>query len=136
MAAQIQLEVVSPERLLVSEAVDMVTVPALGGEIGVLPGHAPLISQLRTGILGYTQGGAVRRLHVSEGFVEVASDRVSVLAEVAERPEEVDSTRAKQEREQAEGVLKSLRSTPEETAAAQIELDRAVTRLELLQLSS
>ena len=86
MAEKIQLEVVTPERRVLSEMVDGVQVPGLNGELGILPGHVPLISQLQTGVLSYTQGGQVQRLHVSGGFVEVNADRVSVLAEVAEHP--------------------------------------------------
>ena len=98
----IQLEVVTPERRVLAEAVDAVTVPGLNGELGILPGHTPLISQLQTGVLSYTQGGTTHRLHVSGGFVEVNADRVSVLAEVAERPEEIDAARARLAREHAE----------------------------------
>ncbi len=84
--AQLQLEVVTPERRVLSEEVDMVVVPGLGGELGILPGHTPLISQLQTGVLSYTQGGRTSQLHVSGGFLEVRDDHVSVLAEIAERP--------------------------------------------------
>jgi F-type H+-transporting ATPase subunit epsilon len=98
MAEQIQLEVVTPERRVLAEAVDSVTVPGMNGELGILPGHTPLISQLQTGVLSYTKNGATERLHVSGGFVEVNADRVSVLAEIAERPEEIDAARARLER--------------------------------------
>jgi F-type H+-transporting ATPase subunit epsilon len=125
----LQLDVITPERRLISEAVDSVTVPGLGGELGILPGHTPLISQLQTGVLTYTQGGASRRLLVSGGFVEVNADRVSVLADVAERPEEVDAQRARQERDEAERRLGSFTGTPDEMAALRSQLDRANTRL-------
>ena len=85
MAEKIQLEVVTPERRVLAEPVDMVTVPGLGGELGILPGHTPLISQLQTGVLTYVQEGKSYSLHVSGGFVEVRDDHVSVLADVAER---------------------------------------------------
>ncbi len=75
----LQLDVITPERRLVSEAVDSVTVPGAAGELGILPGHTPLISQLSSGVLSYTQGQTTRRLLVSGGFVEVNADRVSVL---------------------------------------------------------
>ncbi len=96
MADRIQLDVITPERSVLSETVDFVSVPGAGGEIGILPGHTPLISQLRTGLLTYTQGGATERLLVAGGFVEVSSDRVSVLADAAERPEEVEPATARQ----------------------------------------
>src|SRR5688572_31311713 len=85
MADKIQLEVVTPERRVLAEPVDMVTVPGLGGELGILPGHTPLISQLQTGVLTYVQDGKSFPLHVSGGFVEVRDDLVAVLAEVTER---------------------------------------------------
>jgi hypothetical protein len=79
MAQQLQLDVVTPERRVLSEAVDTTTIPGLNGELGILPGHTPLISQLKTGILTYTHDGRTSQLHVSGGFVEVRDDRVSVL---------------------------------------------------------
>ena len=84
MAEKIQLEVVTPERRVLAEPVDMVTVPGLGGELGILPGHTPLISQLQNGVLTYVQDGKSSSLHVTGGFVEVHDDHVSVLAEGTE----------------------------------------------------
>ena len=127
----LQLDVITPERRLVSEAVDYVTVPGAAGELGILPGHTPLISQLRTGVLSYTQGTTTRRLLVSGGFVEVNGDRVSVLADLAEFPEEVDAARARTEREEAERLLGGFTGTPEEMADVRARLDRATTRLQL-----
>src|ERR671920_1058063 len=119
----LQLDVITPERRLLSEQVDAATVPGMNGELGILPGHTPLISQLQTGVLSYTQGGATHRLHVSGGFVEVNADRVSVLAEIAERPEEIDAARARLAREHAEKTLSSFTGTEEdfETARARLE---------------
>src|ERR671916_2213763 len=116
MAERLQLDVITPERRLISETVDSVTVPGAGGELGILPGHTPLISQLQTGILSYTQGPTTRRLLVSGGFVEVNGDRVSVLADLAEFPEEVDAARARAERDDAERRLGGFSGTPEEMA--------------------
>ena len=114
-----------------SEAVDYVTVPGAAGELGILPGHTPLISQLRTGVLSYTQGATTRRLLVSGGFVEVNADRVSVLADLAELPEEVDAARARTEREQAEKSLGAFTGSPEEFAETRTQLERAAARLQL-----
>ncbi|HEX8187769.1 MAG TPA: F0F1 ATP synthase subunit epsilon [Pyrinomonadaceae bacterium] len=127
----LQLDVITPERRLLSEQADSVTVPGLGGELGILPGHTPLISALQTGVLSYAQGAATRRLLVSGGFVEVNNDRVSVLADLAEFPEEVDAARARAEREEAERLLGGFSGTPEELAEARARLDRASTRLQL-----
>ena len=127
----LQLDVITPERRLLSEQADSVTVPGLGGELGILPGHTPLISALQTGVLSYTQGTTTRRLLVSGGFVEVNKDRVSVLADLAEFPEEVDAARARTEREEAERLLGGFSGTPEELADVRARLDRATTRLQL-----
>jgi F-type H+-transporting ATPase subunit epsilon len=127
----LQLDVITPERRLLSEQVDAVTVPGLGGELGILPGHTPLISQLQTGVLSYTLGGATRRMLVSGGFVEVSDDRVSVLADLAEFPEEVDAARARTERDEAERQLGAFTGSPEELAELRTRLDRAGARLQL-----
>jgi F-type H+-transporting ATPase subunit epsilon len=127
----LQLDVITPERRLVSEAVDYVTVPGAAGELGVLPGHTPLISLLRTGVLSYTQGATTHRLMVSGGFVEVNADRVSVLADMAEQPEEVDAQSARTERDAAEKQLGAFAGSPEELAEVSARLDRANARLQL-----
>ncbi len=127
----LQLDVITPERRLVSEAVDYVTVPGAAGELGILPGHTPLISQLRTGVLSYTQGTATHRLMVSGGFVEVNSDRVSVLADMAEQPEEVDAQAARIERDAAEKQLGAFAGAPEELDEVRTRLERANARLQL-----
>ena len=131
MAEQIQLEVVTPERRVLSEAVDSVNVPGREGELGILPGHTPLISQLQTGVLSYVQNGVTRRLHVSGGFVEVNADRVSVLAEIAEHPEEIDAARARLTREHAEKALSAFSGTEDDFEVARARLERSVVRLHL-----
>jgi F-type H+-transporting ATPase subunit epsilon len=131
MADKIQLEVVTPERRVLAESVDMVTVPGLGGELGILPGHTPLISQLQTGVLTYAQDGKNSQLHVSGGFVEVRDDHVAVLADVAERPEEIDAARAKQSRDRLEKQLHSWSGTEEDFEVARVKLERSVVRLQL-----
>ena len=131
MAEKIQLEVVTPERRVLNEAVDMVTVPGLGGELGILPGHTPLISQLQTGDLSYTQAGKSFQLHVSGGFVEVRDDLVSVLASVAERPEEIDAARAKLSRDKWEKQLNAWSGSEEDFEVAKTKLDRSLVRLQL-----
>lgn len=131
MAEQIQLEVVTPERRVLLETVDAVQVPGANGELGILPGHTPLISQLQTGVLSYTQGERTRRLHVSGGFVEVNRDRVSVMAEVAERPEEIDAARARLAREHAEKTLSAWSGSEEDFEVARAKLERSIVRLQL-----
>ena len=131
MAQQLQLDVITPERRVLSEAVDMVTVPGLGGELGILPGHTSLISQLKTGVLSYLQAGSTSQLHVSGGFVEISDDRVTVLAEVAERPEEIDAARARLAREHVEKQLSAWSGTEEDFEVARAKLERSMVRLHL-----
>ena len=131
MAEKIQLEVVTPERRVLSEAVEMVTVPGLNGEMGILPGHTPLISQLKTGVLAYVQEGRTSQLHVSGGFVEVRDDKVSVLAEVAERPEEIDVAGARATRDRVEKQMSSWSGGEDDLESVKTELARAEVRLQL-----
>ena len=131
MAEQLQLDVVTPERRVLSEQVNSVTVPGRGGEMGILPGHAPLISELQTGVLSYNEDGTTFQLHVSGGFIEVNDDHVSVLAEIAERPEEIDAARARMVREQTEKQLSSWSGTEEDFERARAKLERSMVRLQL-----
>ena len=129
MADKLQLEVITPEKLVLREAVDEVTLPGLDGELGILPEHTPLISQLQTGALTYRKSGEKRSVHVSGGFAEVLPDRVSVLTDVAEAAEDIDAERAKRSRERAE---KRLQGGGEiDVNRAQLKLQRAVTRLDV-----
>ena len=131
MSEKIELEVVTPERRVLAEPVEMVTVPGLNGELGILPGHTPLISQLKTGVLTYAQDGKNSQLHVSGGFVEVRDDKVSVLAEVAERPEEIDVAGARSARERLEKQLSGWSGSEEDLEIARTELARSEVRLQL-----
>ena len=131
MSQSLQLEVVTPERRVLSESVNSVTVPGRNGEMQILPGHAALISELQTGVLTYNQDGTNFQLHVSGGFVEVSDDRVSVLAEIAERPEEIDAARARLARDHTEKELSSWSGTEEDFEKARAKLERAMVRLHL-----
>jgi F-type H+-transporting ATPase subunit epsilon len=130
MADKLNLEVITPERLVLRESVDEVVVPGLGGELGILPEHTPLISQLQTGVLTYRQGGTSRQMHVSGGFVEVQPDRVSVLSDVAERPEDIDLDRAERAKERAERRLKA-QGDDVDFPRAELKLQRATIRIQL-----
>ena len=91
MADQIQFELVSPERLLLSEPVEMVVVPGVEGDFGVLPGHAPLVSTVRPGVIAVFEGGkVVQRIFVARGFAEVTAERCTVLAEQATPVADID----------------------------------------------
>src|ERR1043166_7241687 len=131
MADQLQLEVVTPERRVLSESVNSVTVPGRNGEMQILPGHAALISELQTGVLAYNQGGTPQQLHVSGGFIEVNNDKVSVLAEIAERPDEIDAARARLAREHTEKQLSSWSGSEEDFEKARAKLERSMVRLQL-----
>ena len=104
---KIQLEIVTPERMFFRGEVDEVSVPAVQGSLGILPGHAPLLSELEIGTLSYRRGSEELSLFCSWGFVEVLPDRVSVLAEVAEAPDQIDVAGAQEALRQAEELLRS-----------------------------
>ena len=131
MNQSLQLDVVTPERRVLSESVNSVTVPGRGGEMQILPGHAALISELQTGVLAYNLDGTNFQLHVSGGFIEVNNDRVSVLAEIAERPEEIDAARARLAREHTEKQLSSWSGSEEDFEKARAKLERSMVRLQL-----
>src|SRR5690348_11399058 len=101
MAEIIVLEIATPERQLVREEVTEVQLPGKSGYLGILPGHAALLGQLGTGFLSYTTAGRKRFLSVQGGFVEVLADHVRVLANVAERAEEIDVERAREDLKRA-----------------------------------
>lgn len=129
MADTIDLEVVTPERQLVKESVTEAQIPAKEGYIGVLPGHAPLLSLLGSGVLTYTpQGGARKALAIHGGFVEVLPDHISVLANLAERAEEIDIEKARTALKQATERLTShdqAGATDPAVALAESELAQA-----------
>ena len=102
LPTKLTLEVVTPERLLVSQEVDEVQLPGAEGYFGVLPGHTPLLATLQVGELWYRIGQQKHYLAVAFGFAEVLPDRVTVLAQLAERPEDIDVPRAEAARKRAE----------------------------------
>jgi F-type H+-transporting ATPase subunit epsilon len=115
MADTFQLEIVTPEKLVVKDNAEEAQIPAITGYIGVLPGHAPLITELGAGEISYRSGGQVHRFATAWGFAEVLPDRVTVLAETVERADEIDVARAKQALTQAEDALKEAQSEEEVT---------------------
>lgn len=130
MADTIQLEVVTPERQVVSEAAEYIEIPGSTGYIGVLPGHAPLLTELAPGEISYRVGGNIKRMAVGWGLAEVLPTQVTVLARVAERAEEIDVQRAEEARKRAEEALRT--ATPGgELEEAQAALQRATARLEV-----
>ncbi|HEX5732853.1 MAG TPA: F0F1 ATP synthase subunit epsilon [Blastocatellia bacterium] len=135
MPDKIHLEVVTPERKVFEAEVDRVDVPGLDGELGILPGHTELISQLKpAGLLTYYVNDQKGEMAISDGFVEVSPDRVVVLADKAERPEDIDLRRALEYKEHAERQLQRALSDPDiDIVRATIELERASIELQLAE---
>ena len=110
MADTLQLQIVTPDKRLVDEAVDQVQMPGLNGYLGILPGHAPLLTELGPGEISYFRGGSAQYLAVAWGFAEVLPDKVTILADAAERPEDIDVKRAQEAKARAEEALKKADS--------------------------
>src|ERR1700726_1206585 len=102
-----KLEIVTPEKKVVDTAAEEVQIPGKNGYLGVLPGHAPLITELAVGEIIYCENSQEFRLAVAWGFAEVLSDKVTILAETAERPTEIDVERARKAKARAEQILKT-----------------------------
>lgn len=126
----LNLEIVTPDRPLIKEQVDEVEIPATNGYIGVLPGHTPLLAMLEVGQLWYRKGQEKFYLSIAFGFVEVLPDRVTILAQIAERPEDIDVQRADAARRRAQERL--VRPTMEmDFERARIALMKSLIRLQV-----
>ncbi len=133
MASTIKLDVVTPERVVFSEEVNMVIARALDGDLGVLANHAPLITALKIGILRVKKGDRISHIAISGGgFMEVNPEKITILADTAEKPGEIDVERAKSAKERAEKRLTSQREDVD-YARAEAALRRAMTRLETIE---
>jgi F-type H+-transporting ATPase subunit epsilon len=130
----IDLTIVTPERSIVHEQVDELQVPGAEGYLGILPGHAPLFSELKVGEVGYRQGDRWFFLSVAWGFVEVHSNQVRILAETAERAHEIDLDRAKRAKERAEERI-SRGGDDIDYRRALISLERALIRIQVASRS-
>jgi len=130
LPGSIRLEVVTPEQRQVNEVVDEVVLPGSEGSLGVLPGHTPLLTTLGIGWLMYRRGDLRRYLAIAWGFAEVLPDRVSVLAEIAERAEAIDRERARKARDRALERLRG-RGTDTDFRRAQIALQKAILRIQV-----
>ena len=122
MAETLQLEIVTPERLVEKDTVEEVQIPGKKGYLGILPGHAPLITELGVGEIIYKVSGLTRHISVAWGFAEVLPDKVTILAETAERAEDIDIERARKAKERAEERLRS--------ASGEVDYQRALTALD------
>ena len=132
MADTFQLEIVTPEKMIVKDVAEEVQIPGSGGYLGVLTGHAPLITELSAGELSYRNGGNTYRFSVAWGFAEVLPDRVTILAETAERADEIDVNKAQADKKHAEQHLADGKSE-EDFVKAEGELKYAESRLEVAQ---
>lgn len=133
LPTEIHLEIVTPDRQVARDKVIAISVPGKEGYMGILPGHAPLLSLLKVGELSYTQGNVTHYLAVNWGFVEVLGDRVIVLAETAERAEEIDIDRARQAKQRAEERLGKVSDSEVDMNRARTALERAMARLEVAE---
>jgi F-type H+-transporting ATPase subunit epsilon len=130
MAEVFQLEIVTPEKQVVSDTAEEVQIPGKKGYLGILPGHAPLITELSVGEIIYRKDGQPNYLSVAWGFAEILPTKVTILAEAAERPEEIDARRAQEARQRAEERLKSQDPTTDYERALYA-LKRADVRLDV-----
>ena len=129
LPTSIDLQIVTPDRMLVHEQVDEVQVPGVNGYFGVLPGHTPLLAALSVGELWYRKGQEKTYLAIAYGFAEVLPDRVSILAQLAERPEEIDVERAEAARRRASERLDQRSDVDYERA--RVSLMKSLTRIQV-----
>ncbi len=130
MAEMIELEIVTPEKLVVRDQADEVQIPGKDGYLGVLPGHAPLITELAVGEISYRKAGHVAHISVAWGFAEVLPDKVTILAETAERADEIDVLRAQAALKNSQERL-SAADSEEKVDQALAAVRRAEARIEV-----
>ena len=129
----LHLEIVTPERLAYEDDVDIVVVPGIEGELGILPHHAPLITTLGVGELRIRKGGAEESFAIIGGFLQVRPDKVVVMAETADLASDIDLERAQQARREAERVLETAANEPADLAAARAQLQQALLRIRVAE---
>jgi F-type H+-transporting ATPase subunit epsilon len=130
LPTSIELQIVTPDKLLVREQVDEVEIPGSEGYFGVLPGHTPMLASLAVGELWYRKGQDKTYVSIAFGFAEVLPDRVAILAQLAERAEDIDPARAEEARKRAESRLAGPR-TDADYERARAALSKALTRLQV-----
>ncbi len=126
----IELQIVTPERHVLQATVQSVEIPGKEGYLGVLPGHAPLITELGVGILAYREGTENHFLTVINGYAEVLPDRVIVLAEISEKAEDIDVERSRAAQNRAQAELAKAGVGSEEWQREKLALDRALIRMQ------
>lgn len=128
MEKSLQLEIVTPDRLVLSEQVDYVGAPGFEGEFGVMPNHVPFLSALSIGSLYYKANGRTKYVFVSGGFADISDNKVTILAEAAERAEDIDVDRARKAKERAEQRLSQMKEKID-NVRAQAAMQRAIARM-------
>ena len=131
MAEKLKLEMVTPYKRVLSQDVDEITAPGYLGELGLLPGHTPLLTTMKVGELSYRQNGTLFHVAVNWGYLEVENDTVTVLVDTAEKADEIDLERAKAALGRAEEALKTLSQEDKNFAVMQAALERAVIRIQV-----
>ena len=130
LPSHLTLEIVTPDRAIAHERVEEVEIPGADGYFGVLPGHTPLLASLQVGQLWYRQGGETFYLSIAFGFAEILPDKVTILAQMAERAEEIDVTRAEDEKQRAHQQL-SKHAADGDLERARISMLKALVRLQV-----
>jgi F-type H+-transporting ATPase subunit epsilon len=128
---QLLLEVVTPDRLVLSTEADVVVCPGVEGQFGVLVGHIPFLSALDIGEMYYRKGGQTEYLAVSGGFAEVTGEKVTIVAESAEKGREIDIERAKRAQERAEKRLAAVKTEEIDWARAEAAMRRSLMRVKV-----
>jgi len=131
MAEKLTLEMVTPYKKVLSQEVDEITAPGSIGELGLLPGHTPLLTTLKIGELSYRQGNTTSRVAVNWGYLEVGDDKVTILVDTAERADEIDLERAKAALGRAEQALKTLSQEDVNYVIMESALQRALVRIQV-----
>jgi F-type H+-transporting ATPase subunit epsilon len=133
MAEQIQFEVVTPDNIVVDETVDLVVAPGTEGEFGVLPDHIPFLTSLKVGEMYYRKGNQTDYIAITGGYAEVLPDKVTILAEAAEKARNIDVDRARRAMERAQERLRQAKKESLEYAQAEAALARAMMRLKVAE---
>ncbi len=131
MAETLKLEMVTPYKRVLAEEVDEITAPGFVGELGILPGHTPLLTTLKVGELSYSKGKEVFHVAVNWGYLEVEQDTVTVLVDTAEKADEIDLARAKAALGRAEDALKTLPHEDKKYKIMEAALQRALIRIQV-----
>ena len=131
--AKIKIDIVTAERLVYSDEVDVIVAPGTEGQLGILPHHAPLMTMLQPGELLLKKGAEEISLAITGGFLEVRPDKVVILADAAERAEEIDLARAEEAKKRAEERLKGRAAPEMDSARAEASLKRALSRIRVAE---